>query len=83
MSPRLLLPFILVLPACVGLPIGAQGPGGAPPMAMTTGPTAAGLPRPVPGQPLSPADCAQYRAVATQAGMMTAQLDAGLRAQGC
>ena len=83
MTLRILLLAVALpsLAACVGLPVGPMGPGGAAPMAVSAGPTAAGLPRP--GTPMTPQACAQYRAVAMQAGMMTPQLDASLRAQGC
>lgn len=83
MIPRIpaALVVLLSLPSCVNVPVGPQGPGGTAPMATTPGPTAMNLPPP--GAPMTPANCAQYRATATQAGMMTAQLDAGLRAQGC
>lgn len=75
------LAVLLALPSCINMPIGAQGPAGAPPMATTPGPTAASLPPP--GSPMTPANCAQYRATAMRAGMMTPQFDASLRAQGC
>lgn len=75
------LAVLLSFPSCINVPIGVQGPGGAPPMATTPGPTAASLPPP--GSPMTPATCAQYRATAARAGMMTPQLDASLHAQGC
>ncbi len=77
---RMPLVLTLLLPACVNIPVGAQGPGGAPAMATTPGPTAAGLNS---AEGITAQNCAAYRQTATKAMMMTPQLDAQLKAQGC
>lgn len=70
---------LLMLSGC--MPMMGTAPGGGPGGAYTPGPTAANLPPP--GTPMTPATCAQYRATAQRAGMMTPQLDAQFKAQGC
>lgn len=78
-----LLSALLALPACMPPMMMGMGTGmmGAP-MATTAGPTAAnyGI---TPGAPITAENCAAYRTMATQAMMMTPEIDAQLRAAGC